>query len=62
MARTTDGRHWKKVTPPRMAADAAGKFPDWIGVIAVDAKTVTITASDQRRFATENAGKTWKAQ
>jgi hypothetical protein len=37
-------------------------LPDWIGVIAVDAKAVTITASDQRRFATENAGKTWKAQ
>jgi len=62
IARTTDGSHWKKIAPPRMAADSNGKLPDWIGVIAVDAKAVTITARDQRRFATENAGKTWKAQ
>jgi hypothetical protein len=62
IARTTDGKRWKKIAPPSMAADSSGKFPDWTGVAATDAKNAAITASDGRRFATENAGKTWKAQ
>jgi hypothetical protein len=62
IARTTDGSHWKKIGSPPMAADSSGKFPDWTGITALDAKKATITASDQRRFATQNAGKTWKAQ
>jgi photosystem II stability/assembly factor-like uncharacterized protein len=62
IARTTDGNHWKKIAPPPMAADSSGKFPDWISITASDAKNVTITASDQRHFATQDAGKTWKAQ
>jgi len=62
IARTTDGNHWKKIVPPPMAADSSGKFPDWISIMASDAKNVTITASDQRHFATQNAGKTWTAQ
>ncbi len=62
IVRTTDGNHWKKITPPPMAADSSGKFPDWISITASDAKNVTITASDQRHFASQDAGKTWKAQ
>jgi hypothetical protein len=62
IARTTDGNHWKKIAPPPMAADSSGKFPDWISITASDAKNVTITASDQRHFSTQNAGKTWTAQ
>jgi hypothetical protein len=62
IARTTDGNHWEKVSPPPMAADSLGKLPDWIGIVAVDANTATITASDLRRFATRDAGKTWNAQ
>lgn len=62
IARTTDGNHWKKIAPPPMAADSSGKFPDWISITASDAKNVTITASDQRHFSTQNAGKTWKVQ
>jgi photosystem II stability/assembly factor-like uncharacterized protein len=62
IARTTDGNHWKKIAPPPMAADSSGKFPDWISITASDAKNVTITASDQRHFATQDAGKTWTAQ
>jgi hypothetical protein len=62
IARTSDGSHWKKIAPPPMAADSSGKFPDWISITASDAKNVTITASDQRHFSTQNAGKTWTAQ
>ena len=62
IVRTTDGNHWKKIAPPPMAADSTGKLPDWTGIVAADAKTATITASDQRRFATQDAGKSWKAQ
>jgi hypothetical protein len=62
IGRTTDGNHWKKIAPPPMAADSSGKFPDWISITASGAKNVTITASDQRHFSTQNAGKSWKAQ
>ena len=62
IARTTDGNHWKKIAPPPMAADSSGKLPDWNSITASDAKNVTITASDQRYFSTQNAGKTWTAQ
>jgi len=62
IARTTDGEHWEKIAPPSMSASASGKFPDWASVTAVDAQTATITASDQRRFTTQDGGKTWQSQ
>ncbi len=62
IARTTDGEHWKKIAPPPVAADASGKLPDWIGITAAGAREATITASDQRRYATQNGGKTWLVQ
>ena len=62
IALTTDGSHWTKIAPPSMAASSSEKLPDWTGIAAVDARKATITATDGRRFATENAGKTWKAQ
>jgi hypothetical protein len=62
IARTTDGRHWKKIAPPRLAVDSSGKYPDWISITAASAQTATITASDQRRYVTQDGGKTWKAQ
>ena len=62
IARTTDGSHWEKIAPPAMGADSSGKLPDWIGIVAVDANTATITSSDLHRFATRDAGKTWNAQ
>jgi len=62
IARTTDGEHWKKIAPPPTAADASGKFPDWIGIMAAGARKATITASDQRHYATQDGGNTWKAQ
>jgi len=62
IARTTDGGHWKKIAPPSVAADSSGKLPDWIGITAADARQATITASDQRQYATQDGGKTWKAQ
>jgi hypothetical protein len=61
IARTTDGGHWKKIAPPRLAVDSSGKYPDWIGVTAANAQTATITASDQRRYVTQDGGKTWRA-
>jgi photosystem II stability/assembly factor-like uncharacterized protein len=62
IGRTTDGKHWKKVAPPPAAVDSSGKLPDWIGITAADAQAATITASDQRRYVTQNGGKTWRAQ
>jgi len=62
IARTTDGGHWKKIAPPAVAADSSGKLPDWIGITAAGARQATITASDQRQYATQDGGKTWKAQ
>jgi hypothetical protein len=62
IARTTDGEHWGKIPPPQSSADSSGKFPDWINVTAKDALTATITARDQRRFATQDGGKIWRLQ
>jgi len=62
IARTTNGEHWEMIAPPPLAASPAGKLPDWIGVTARDAQAATITASDQRRYATQDGGKTWQAQ
>ena len=62
IARTTDGEHWEKIAPPPLATEPSGKFPDWIGVSAASAQTATITASDQRRYTTQDGGKTWRAQ
>ena len=62
IARTTDGGRWKKIAPPRVAADSSGKLPDWTSLTAASAQAATITASDQRRYSTQDGGKTWKAQ
>jgi len=55
IARTTDGGHWEKIAPPSVAADSSGKLPDWIGITAAGARKATITASDQRQYATQDA-------
>jgi hypothetical protein len=62
IARSTDGNQWERVAPPAQAAVAAGKMADWSGITARDAQTATITASDGRKFATSDGGKTWQAQ
>jgi hypothetical protein len=62
IARTTDGEHWVQIAPPPMAPATLGKLPDWIGITASDEQTATITASDQRRYTTQDGGKTWQAQ
>ena len=62
IARTLDGNRWKRVTPPAQAATTGGKLADWTGITARDAQTATITASDGRKYATANGGKTWQAQ
>jgi hypothetical protein len=62
IAKTTDGQHWEKIAPPPFSASAEGKFPDWTGVTLRNAETVTITAGDRRRYATQDGGKTWQAQ
>jgi photosystem II stability/assembly factor-like uncharacterized protein len=62
IARTTDGEHWEQIASPPMASAASGKLPDWIAITATDAQTATITASDQRRYATQDGGKTWRTQ
>jgi hypothetical protein len=62
IARTTDGKLWKKIAPPPPSADTSGKLPDWIGITATSAREATVTASDQRHYATQDGGKTWRAQ
>jgi hypothetical protein len=62
IARTTDGERWERVAPPAMAADANAKVPNWTAITARDAQSATITASDGRKFATADGGKTWQPQ
>ena len=62
IARTTDGEHWEIVASPPQAAGVAGKLPEWAGITARDAQSVTITASDGRHFATQDGGRTWQIQ
>ena len=54
IARTMDGVRWEKIAPPPLAVDPSGKLPDWIGISAASARTATITASDQRRYITQD--------
>ena len=62
MARTMDGSHWQPVAPPPQAARADGKLPDWTSITAGDAQSATIAASDGRKFATADGGRTWRQQ
>ncbi len=62
IARTTDGENWQRITPPIIFTGADGRLPDWISIAARDALSATIVASDGRRFATADGGKTWQAQ
>ncbi len=49
--RTTNGSHWKTITPPAEA--------DFVRVEATDALTATVTAMDGRKFSTSDGGKNW---
>jgi hypothetical protein len=62
IGRTVDGERWERVTPPAQAAVTDAKLPDWTGITMRDAKAATIAASDGRKFATADGGKTWKLQ
>ena len=62
IARTTDGKKWKTVISPPLTAGASGKLPDWVSVTANGAKAATITGGDQRRYSTNDGGRTWEAQ
>ena len=62
IGRTTDGEHWERIAPPTMAADASGKQPDWVSVLATDSQTVIIGTRDGQRYATHDGGKTWQKQ
>lgn len=62
IARTADGVRWERIGPPSQAAGADGQLPDWTAITARDAQSATITASDGRRYATPDAGKTWQLQ
>jgi len=62
IARTTDGEHWERIAPPPQAADASGKQPYWLDIVASDSQTATITAGNQQRYATHDGGKTWQKQ
>jgi len=57
IARTLDGEHWENIASPLQLAG-----PDWVGIAGADTQTATITASDGRKFATTDGGKTWQQQ
>lgn len=61
IALTTNGKRWNRIISPAQP-NAAGKLPDWTSISASSARAATITASDQRRFTTQDGGKTWQAQ
>jgi hypothetical protein len=62
IARTTDAEHWGKIASPPMSAETPGKFSDLIEVTASSAETATVTTSGQRRYSTQDAGKTWQSR
>jgi hypothetical protein len=62
IARTMDGEHWERIAPPAQAAGTDAKPPDWTGITARNAQSVTIMAKDGRKFATADGGKTWQLQ
>lgn len=49
---TTDGKSWKKISPP---ADA-----DFVAVTASDASSAAVTAADGRTFRTMDGGESWQ--
>jgi photosystem II stability/assembly factor-like uncharacterized protein len=51
--RTTNGTHWKAVTPPAET--------NFVRVDATDALNATVTALDGRKFSTSDGGKSWNA-
>jgi photosystem II stability/assembly factor-like uncharacterized protein len=61
IALTTNGKHWKRIASPTQP-DPAGKLPNWTSISASSPQAATITASDQRRFTTQDGGETWQAQ
>jgi hypothetical protein len=61
LARTVDGTHWERVSPPAQAAVNA-TLPDWTAITARDGQNATITAGDGRKFITADGGMTWQAQ
>jgi hypothetical protein len=62
IARTVDGEHWQRIAPPAQAAATAGKLAGWTAVTARDGQSAALTASDGRKFATADGGKTWQLQ
>jgi hypothetical protein len=62
IARTTDGEHWERIAPPALAADASGKQPDWVSIIATDGQTATIATWNGKQYNTHDGGKTWQKQ
>jgi hypothetical protein len=62
IARTMDGAHWERISPPAQAVGTDAKLPDWTGITARDALSASIAANDGRKFATADGGKTWQLQ
>ncbi|HEY2106622.1 MAG TPA: hypothetical protein VGH29_12590, partial [Candidatus Binataceae bacterium] len=51
--RTIDGKHWQRIDSPTSQ--------DLIAVFTIDPSDATVTAADGKRFATTDAGRTWRA-
>jgi hypothetical protein len=62
IARTADGEHWEKVSPPLAIGGASGKMPDWTGIVVRSAQDATVTTAEGRRYVTQDGGKIWLAQ
>jgi hypothetical protein len=50
--RTTDGEHWQRLGFPISE--------NLVAVSAIDASSAVVTATDGRRFATADGGRTWR--
>ena len=48
---TIDGRTWRRIAFPEPA--------DLISVLAIDARTATVTTADRRSFTTSDGGASW---
>jgi hypothetical protein len=62
IALTSDGQRWELVPPPAQAAGSDGAQPDWIAITASGPQSASVTATDGRKFATTDGGKTWQPQ
>ncbi len=51
---TEDGKHWRKLLSPSSS--------DFVAVVAKSATSATVTVTEEEKWSTDDAGKTWRTQ